>query len=342
MSDVVLSILIVSHNQKDLLPRCIDSVLGQKLLFPYEIIISDDRSDDGTWELIEKYESEYPDVIRGVKCDSNECDPVNRSERCGWNKANAYKYARGTFFVNIDADDYLKSDDIYQKQVELLIANPDCALCQQRVWQLDEGMPLESGYAWPRSPLLKDGAVLDATTIIQYDLQGLNPTYMIRRDRECNPAEKFGKWFDDTNITLYYFQLGKVVFIDRADYVWVQYRSSISNSVVNWDRNILCATLPLQHSLLFPQYYKYFFLQPNPDLSKVLRKSLYSKLDISDEMRDYLLEFDGFIFQYLANGRGGIMEKIRVLRAFLLNRRMKKKKVASSNQIEELKELLIG
>ncbi len=342
MSDIVLSVLVISHNQRDLLPRCLDSILAQKINVSYEIIISDDRSDDGTWELIEKYASEYPDVIRGVKCDSNECDPVNRSERCGWNKANAYKNARGTFFVNIDADDYLRSSDIYQKQVDLLIANPDCSMCQQLVWQIPDGQPLEKGFAWPKHQLLKNGVKLKASTIIQYDLQGLNQTYMIRRDKENNPAKRLGKWFNDTNITLYYLQLGDVVFLDRADYVWVQYNNSISNSVKNWDRILLYATLPLQHLLLFPQYSKYFFLQPNTGLSKILRESLYLKFDISNDMRNYLAEFDGFIFHYLVNGQKGIFSKIRVFRAYLLNRRIKKARNASSAQIEKLKELLIG
>jgi glycosyltransferase involved in cell wall biosynthesis len=48
----VLSILVITHNQRDLLKRCLDSVLGQKLNVPFEVIVSDDRSDDGTAEFM--------------------------------------------------------------------------------------------------------------------------------------------------------------------------------------------------------------------------------------------------------------------------------------------------
>lgn len=341
-SEIVLSVLVISHNQRDLLPRCLDSILGQKISVPFEIIVSDDRSSDGTWELIEEYAHKYPEIVKGVKCNSDECSPVNRSERCGWNKATVYKHARGEFFVNIDADDYLKSDEIYQKQLDLLIANPDCALCQQRVWQVNDGQPLESGYAWPKHPILKDGVKLDAATVIQNDLQGLNPTYMIRRDKGNNPAEKLGKWFNDTNITLYYLQLGKVIFLDREDYVWVQYRSSISNSVINWDRQVLYALLPLQQTLLFPQFSNYFPIQRNLTLGKLLKNSIYKRLELSDGMRNYCSEFDGFIFQYFGRGQKGIKAKIRIVKAYLKFRRIRKTNVLTQVQRDELNTLLLG
>ena len=341
-SEIVLSILVISHNQRNLLPRCLDSILGQKISVPFEIIVSDDRSNDGTWELIEEYVQKYPEIIKGVKCNSDECNPVNQSERCGWNKATVYKQAKGDFFVNIDADDYLKSDDIYQRQLELLLANPDCSLCQQRVWQVCDGQPIESGYAWPKHPKLNEGVILDAATIIQNDLLGLNQTYLIRRDKENNPAEKLGKWFNDTNITLYYLQLGKVIFLDRSDYVWVQYKRSISNSVRNWDRQVLYALLPLQHTLLFPQFSNLFPIQRNLTLAKLLKNSIFKRLEISDGMRNYCSEFEGFIFQYYGRGQKGLKSRIRVVKAYLQLRWIRKTNVLGQVQRDKLNALLIG
>ena len=46
--DPEISILIITHNQRRLLERCLDSVLNQIIDVPYEIIISDDGDDDGT------------------------------------------------------------------------------------------------------------------------------------------------------------------------------------------------------------------------------------------------------------------------------------------------------
>ena len=49
-----ISILILTHNQKFLLERCLDSILSQIINVPYEIIISDDGIDDGTREFVQK------------------------------------------------------------------------------------------------------------------------------------------------------------------------------------------------------------------------------------------------------------------------------------------------
>ena len=342
MSEIVLSVLVISHNQRELLPRCLDSILTQELDVPYEVVISDDRSSDGTWELIETYTRQYPEIIRGVKCNSDECDPITRSERCGWNKGTAYRHARGEFFVNIDADDYLRGNDIYQKQLDALRSHPDCSMCQQRVWQVEDGEPIESGYAWPSHPRLKEGAVLGAKEIIRNGLVGLNQTYMIRRHAEEDPVGKYGKWFDDTIITLHHLQYGNVVFIDRADYIWVQYKGSISNSMKNWDKQILYALLPYQHALLIPKFQDLFMTQTNRHIVRLLKQSLFGKIALQETTTQYLRQFKGFIFQFYANGQKGIISRFRLLRALMLYRQIKKGTKGGSEVRSRLYQLLVG
>lgn len=341
-SNIVLSVLVVSHNQVDLLPRCLDSVLSQCLDVRYEIVVSDDRSTDGTWELIKSYEDRYPNVVRGVKCNSDECNPVTRSERCGWNKANAYRNARGDFFVNIDADDYLKASDIYQKQLDALQESPECVMCQQRIWQVDEGAPLELGYAWPESPMLKDGQIMSPEYIILNGLQGLNPTYMIRRNKEENPAELFGKWYDDTVITLYHMQFGMVKFIDRADYVWVQYSGSISNSDKGDDRLVDYALLPYQHAQLIPKFGDLFLTAPNLRLVHLLKRSIFHKIRLNPLTRQYVAQFKGFIFRYYAGGQNWIVDRIRLARILVLYGQIAKGKANKENARDRLRDMLLG
>lgn len=338
--DIILSILVISHNQRDYIARCLDSILKQQIDVPYEVIVSDDRSDDGTWEIIEEYEKKHP-VIHGILCNSDECHPLTRSERCGWNKATVYKHAQGEFFVNIDADDYLRSDDIYQTQLNALRSHPECAMCQQRVWQVKDRSPLETGYAWPRHPILKDGAVLDYSAIIQNDLIGVNPTYMIRRNAEENPAEKYGKWYDDTVITYHHLQLGKVVFIDRADYVWVQYGTSISNSDKGWDRELLYAMLPFHHAQLFPKFKNLLLAQPNLNLVHIAKESILRKIRLQDTTLQYIKQFDGFISKYYANGQKGVRSKFRIARILLLYKQIRSASHKDDKTLDKLYRLVM-
>lgn len=57
------SVLLICYNQKDLINQSIDSILSQ-VPQPYELIISDDHSEDGTWEIIKEYYLKYPSVLK--------------------------------------------------------------------------------------------------------------------------------------------------------------------------------------------------------------------------------------------------------------------------------------
>ena len=262
-SNPILSILVITHNQRELLKRCLDSVLGQKLNVPFEVIVSDDRSDDGTAEFMADLQNQITNdqlqitnltQLVYTRCNSNDCDPKNVSERCGWNKLNVYNHARGKYFVNIDADDFLKSDDIYQAQLDMLEAHPECSMCQQGVWVLNDGDSIEVGHVEFKHPLLQDGKVIKTNHAFLMGLRDLNPSYMIRRHPEVDFSQLYGKYFDDTIITLHHFQYGPIVYLDRSDYVWVQYKTSITKTLIGDDNLVEYGLLFMHHIRFIPVF----------------------------------------------------------------------------------------
>lgn len=299
----ILSVLVITHNQRSLLERCLESVLSQTLSVPYEIIVSDDRSTDGTKEFVESLREKYEGTrknllsLRYFYCNSDECHPTNTSERCGWNKLNAYLHANGKYFVNIDADDYLRSEDIYEMQVNNLESHPECSMCMQRALSVKDGGALEDGHAWPQSPVLQDGSIISSETLIKMSLRGLNQTYMIRRHPDDDMKRMYGKWFDDTIITYHHLQYGPVVFLDRADYVWVQYPNSISHNMTQDERILLYGLLPLHHATMIPALKYLFLLHGLRDLIHMFKWApRYPEL--SKQYKDYWSGFEGFIYRY--------------------------------------------
>lgn len=313
----VLSILVITHNQCLLLQRCIKSVLAQRLSVPFEVIVSDDRSTDGTDEYIEDLKSrmegciENLTAIKYVHCNSDECNPLTVSDRCGWNKLTAYLHAEGKYFVNIDADDYLRSSDIYQLQVDALESHPECSMCMQRALSVRDGVPVTDGHAWPQSPLLQDGCIIDETSFIRNVLRGLNQTYMIRRHPDDDMKGLYGKWFDDTVITYHHIQYGPVVFIDRADYVWIQYDSSISHNMSKDDIAVVYGLLPLFHAEVIPALRTEFIQSGIPTLNRLL-KSVPEFPVLSEQYRAYLGQFRGFVYRYYLASKHGFQDKLRM------------------------------
>ena len=58
-----ISVKIITYNQEVLIRRAIDSILPQ-LDYVYEICISDDCSQDGTWAVLEEYSQKYPGLFK--------------------------------------------------------------------------------------------------------------------------------------------------------------------------------------------------------------------------------------------------------------------------------------
>jgi hypothetical protein len=56
------SIILICYNQESFIRRALDSILDEQVK-PYEIIIGDDNSTDGTQEILREYQSKYPEII---------------------------------------------------------------------------------------------------------------------------------------------------------------------------------------------------------------------------------------------------------------------------------------
>jgi glycosyltransferase involved in cell wall biosynthesis len=315
---IILSIIIICHNQRTLLARCFNSILRQQITFPYEIIISDDRSTDGSWELIQHYEQNYPGLVFGLKVNSDECNPVNTNERCGFNKVSSIARSRGKYFVTIDSDDFLKGTDIYQIQVEMLEMHPDCSMCMQNIWRINDGDELENGQIWGPADKYEDGHILTPAEVILNSIIVLNQGYVNRRYWNIDPLEKYGKHFDDRLITYFQLQYGNVVYLNRHDYVYVKYAFGIDNNFRNDDREIVYNLLPVYHALFIPRFAGMLLYGGLSELIHLFRISFQRNLKIGNETLGFLAEFEGFIFRYYEYENPGILFKMRLLTIRLL------------------------
>lgn len=109
MQDIMLSVCVVSYNHEKYIEECLDHLLQQKTDFKVEILIGDDCSTDCTLQIIqEKYADEV--II------------IERKENIGLcrNMYDLFMHARGKYVYLMNGDDYLFSDETFQKQVGFL------------------------------------------------------------------------------------------------------------------------------------------------------------------------------------------------------------------------------
>jgi len=121
METALLSVCFICYNQAPFIRQALDSVLAQKVSFSWEILIADDRSTDGTREIVLDYQSRYPGLIRVLPRDSN-LGPAR-------NFIDLINSATGKYIAYLEGDDYWTLDTKLQQQVDFLEENPLFAIC---------------------------------------------------------------------------------------------------------------------------------------------------------------------------------------------------------------------
>ena len=65
-----ITVVVMTYNQKDYIKQALDSILSQKVSVDFDILIHDDCSDDGTYQILLDYQNKYPKKIRIIRQDS--------------------------------------------------------------------------------------------------------------------------------------------------------------------------------------------------------------------------------------------------------------------------------
>lgn len=127
--NIKLSVTVITYNQEKFIEKTLNSILEQELDIPYEIIIGDDASSDSTANILKKYETKYPNIVK----------PIYRTKNLGHtgNYIETTKMANGEYIAHLDGDDLMLPSKL-QKQVDFLDNNPGCSMVHHLVYFIDK------------------------------------------------------------------------------------------------------------------------------------------------------------------------------------------------------------
>ena len=123
-AEPLVSVSIITYQQGPYIRQCLDSVLMQKTDFPFEILLGEDGSTDGTREICCEYAEKHPDRIRLFLHDRRDNLVINGRATGRRNLVNNLKNARGEFLALLDGDDYWTDPRKLQLQVDALRGDP--------------------------------------------------------------------------------------------------------------------------------------------------------------------------------------------------------------------------
>ncbi len=117
----LVSVHLLTYNHAKFIAQSIESVVNQRTNFPFEIVIGDDHSTDGTSQIVDQYAAQYPDLIKVVRGKTNG-GPQPNSIRILEN-------SQGKYMAALEGDDYWIDPLKLQKQADFMEKNPDFAIC---------------------------------------------------------------------------------------------------------------------------------------------------------------------------------------------------------------------
>ena len=218
-TNTLVSVCSLCYNQKEWICKCIEGILSQKTSFPYEIIIHDDCSTDGTREIVKEYQARYPYKIKLILPNENQYSKgIDMFSKC-------VEQARGKYIAWCEGDDLWTDENKLQRQVDYLELHPQCSLVytntdifiekENRI----ETNALSSGFIKPPKTFKEH---------LKYAGHLAPLTWMFRKDCFVFNSKRYTDW--SYSIALDLFAHGEVHFLNKSTALYRIFNQSISHS----------------------------------------------------------------------------------------------------------------
>ncbi len=168
------SIFMATYNHAAFIRKALEACLAQKTSFPFEIVVCDDASTDGTTEIVKEYAAKYPHIVHSLQ---------KRNTGGHKNFFEGMQKMRGKYVAFCEGDDFWTSPHKLERQVRFLEDNPDFSVCCHKV------------------------RVLDMANQDSKDIQ-----YIYKDQSFDEERIKEGIFYADEAMNNYYFQTSSVVF----------------------------------------------------------------------------------------------------------------------------------
>ena len=230
--DYKLSVIFITYNHAKYVEKALMSVVSQKADFPFEVVVGDDCSTDGTQEILKRIASEHPEVKLNLRSE-------NTGGRPTLNVYETTKKCTGQYLAYLEGDDFWTDDRKLQKQVEFLENHPEYMGCTHSMKMVDEN---DDDITDP--DVLSIGALYDWSgdfTYEDYCYSGKWPGhYASVVCRNIYKDEKYdytilyraSDFTDDALINLFILMQGKIYRMDEVMSVWRYVRKAGAG---NWN-----------------------------------------------------------------------------------------------------------
>ena len=151
--EIVVTIRCCTYNHEPYIRQCLEGFVMQQANFPFEAIVHDDASTDGTAEIVKEYAEKYPNIIKPIFEKENLYSKHDGSITRIMNE-----HTRGKYVAICEGDDYWTDPLKLQKQVDFLENHPEYSMCCTDAYQYNQANGKLSYYSYTqkRNIVLED------------------------------------------------------------------------------------------------------------------------------------------------------------------------------------------
>ena len=216
-NDPLISISCITYNHEKYIRQCLEGFLIQETIFPFEILIYDDASIDGTTEIIKEYVTKYSDIIKPIYQVENQYSKgVFIPATYNWPRA------KGKYIAPCEGDDYWIDPYKLQKQVDFMEANSEYGLVYTDYYSLLGNNFRKNSEIGSHKEHFEINA---APHILSDNIQRIGTaTTLLRKDLLIEICEKYGDDFysgpGDLVLWFHSARLSKIKYLDAVTSVY--------------------------------------------------------------------------------------------------------------------------
>ncbi len=125
----VVSVIVLAYNNEAYIETCVRSIAEQNTNFPFEIVLGEDNSMDGTRMICKQLADKFSAKIKLILHDRRNVMRVDGIATGFYNLIYGYQSSKSKYVAICDGDDYWLDSNKLQRQVDELEQHRDVNLC---------------------------------------------------------------------------------------------------------------------------------------------------------------------------------------------------------------------
>ena len=232
----MVAVYMICYNCEAYIAQAIEGVLNQQADFAIKLFIGDDASTDGTSSICKMYQARFPQHIELLLHPAN-IGAVNNAKAV----YEACLSSGARYIAMCEGDDYWTDPLKLQKQVNLLEANPQFALCFHEIMQLQEDTKeIKEFYSYTKE-LYNTSDVIRLGTFIA------TPSIVFKAEYLQFPSWYFRTSFGDTALILMISLGGDIILIREKMGVYRKHEKGMSLQMEADQVQLALETIKLLH-----------------------------------------------------------------------------------------------